>query len=1472
MAKSYNHAPSTAGDSPMQADDIDREVAQAGYQDWVKWRADNNSEALHASVASNLSSDSVDKLRQLREQLSNNEANQTTTVDSRVSGDDHEAARQSHRSHSRQVGDVAVSTAQRNGLVGDQPQPKAEATSQVDRAGTMTSDGNHLPPSSAAYDAMSEQGQREATKRARRHTMAEFGLGSDRQIKKLSRTDRARYQEFLDQLATNTYIAAERMQQQQAALNKVRNEMQLPQDARLSDLTADQQIQAAQLLSHHRDQQPRPSELKKNSVSIQDEEPIYEVPRTPVVMEQAGQNSHVAQADVLHDEVMRGDDTISQGLRQQAAQHFEQLSPADVALAPDPSDAISADDQLDIDIHHEPSAAEQPVIYTLGQNRRNTQDNQGDQQPDGEPTVPADTNVDSPAMIAMGLVIDPLTAVGIDRSQAVEQQAYQDAAERMNQELQLAQNEMNAKGKARNPAIFIKHFVNNMWKGGLARGYYERKYLREAREKYQGIDSLSLTDQDGNLLTQDQMLRLAENDARYALILRMGQDSERFVATQAGETRTELSHDDESYQAMSQAIRQFATKDGSGNWLMDQDAFDEELNRVRAVMNDIDPDDRHRDQKLAKLTSLDNYQAVALYVRGQVEHGESLDDVMQGFRMYQAESREGARTEAFYTTTEQVIEKLSHSKLGQFIPAEWIATGVGIASWATGAATRNKVVQVASLGGSAVLSGIVAAAKESGSVKSDWSVMNRQLAVGGVNEANRDLKYQDQLEATVNDMVLADDLIQNIDQVRQSGDLEQMKAAIDEVILRQSISDMNGVDLIRYSSIDVVESQRVALLTHELQLEADYIALKRQQDPNFDFDQYRDELLANVDVMRELNYDYSSMASDREATLADMPEAARQIYDDMMGKEKALDKLRHRRMASTAVKTAAGSLAFSAGFQELVSLVNDDMQGLYEGITGQNSDAGTRTALEGLRQHIVDYFYPDEPAKALGNQLMGTTRHILAKDVSEEQLQQWRQQGYNIQENTGMVANSQSQTVSAQEAVQNNARIHRAGWFDNGTRFSDAGELSGYNAGSHYVYNLVDNYSSSTGLSVSGQQMLQSAQNGNLKLMVSPTAGTQMNPFEVTGHVDGSRIIFDVAPDSPVADMLANGSFHTAEVFDASTNIVLATEAGSGTASQLTTNVLTTTQAVVSYDVTAPAGAVLSSDFLAAGIPDVGVPMPVPSLVATHDGIQNLTISAATQTAEMRQAPSRLQRFANLAKNVAQNVAEDAVEETTGQIASRVNRNLSNRNYQQERLEQNVALVNLGLHRAHVVYGDAFVERLGSQLGDIIDYDNSGDPVLNDRGQELVADHMDDLAQDLERTTQELVDQYRERYNGNNNHDDNALRQTAQAQAWVMVLRGYDQDGGDNGNVDVPTGLRNILQQQLATDDRYSVDSLGEQANLFTFDSDGHMSLTPYGQQEFDKFVDDDINQAGRTEVDVDDDVLGRFVTWERDVGSGRNG
>ena len=287
-----------------------------------------------------------------------------------------------------------------------------------------------------------------------------------------------------------------------------------------------------------------------------------------------------------------------------------------------------------------------------------------------------------------------------------------------------------------------------------------------------------------------------------------------------------------------------------------------------------------------------------------------------------------------------------------------------------------------------------------------------------------------------------------------------------------------------------------------------------------------------------------------------------------------------------------------------------------------------------------------------------------------------------------------------------------------------------------------------------------------------------MNPFEITGHVEGSQVIFDVQPGSPEAQMLTSGSFHTAEIFDASNNMVLATEVGSGTANSLTATITNGVDQIVSYDVTGP-GAVADVASAASGVAEFKPLTPFIYSPVGHDVVQQLTYNQS----QISQAPPSInpmttpwERLLNQAHNrpvgqfvidTAQDKAEDAAETVITGAARRLS--AAEADAYERTTELTIDQINQSLGQFANEFGAA---NLNNAFGDLLTTEN-GQLVLSSSAREAIASHISTFTADVLSVAQQMANDYTTNDPNADRARPASVRQAARVQATAIVLRRY---------------------------------------------------------------------------------------------------
>ena len=769
-----------------------------------------------------------------------------------------------------------------------------------------------------------------------------------------------------------------------------------------------------------------------------------------------------------------------------------------------------------------------------------------------------------------------INMASVDRSRIVEMKAYIDAKRKLDKDLTPKPEDLNAKGKLKLGAR-VRGAVARLWKGKIFRDYYEFKYQRELKEQYSKDFAHTLGANSG-----DGSASSAETEQ--ALIWRMTQDSDFFTDT-VGEEREQLSPDSEAYKAMRQAVETFVE---NGN----EEAFIEETRRIN---NDLMGNEG--------MPILDNYLTSAIYIKGQVDHGRALNDVMRGFKMYQGTSAEGVNSGHHERAIDKLVAKFERKKTGKtlFIKPEAVAGVAGLASWIGGAVARNRAVQAVSFGGSAVVAGVLAGVKENEQVKIDRADLARRIAEGG--QVDEDNKYEMELAETLPEMRTAESYMEAMDQAIASGDADRMRQVLADLVVAREVGRNEGVDLIDYySGGGDAEVVRNELTSRQFALEQAYI--RTNKDPNLELGRYKDQLMDGLSAATQA---YGAVFPDVNGALLNwdnVPENVREqiikAYEMQAARDRVAKKLRRRRVAKEWAVTTARTLAFSTIGQEIAAFARDDVHGAVEDmLAGQHGDApnAARTALGNLLN--------TPSGGAVGEVVAGGNQpekqFYREGEINHEQIKQWQAEGYKVEKHFDYEPQEHQVTISAEDAVKGNPTFHRAGWLDYGTERPDYNELLGHHGeGSSYIFNPRGG-SYGYGMSMSREDIIQAAREGHIKLMVSPTRGTQGNPFSVGNVIVEDNGLINFNPDAitqpAAADMMVNRSYAFAEVVDDRTGMVLATEVGSGTADSFTQTAKEMVNTLTGYDITPPVDQVISSVPV---MPDVEPLPPIPGYRGTR--------------------------------------------------------------------------------------------------------------------------------------------------------------------------------------------------------------------------------------------------------------------------------
>ncbi len=543
--------------------------------------------------------------------------------------------------------------------------------------------------------------------------------------------------------------------------------------------------------------------------------------------------------------------------------------------------------------------------------------------------------------------------------------------------------------------------IKRLWKGTLFKKYFELKYTKQFESGDREVEI------DGKKYGVDDLIAGRKDAAIQRFVMSVVEDSKAFIHDKAGEEMKDA--DAETTANIKKVIENFATFEiPEGHSLDDLKlVFRNKMNELKAISRDKGDD---TDPLL-----FDNYLEVAIKARERFEHGMAIEDVMEGFRVVNATARDGIRTEAHRDALDRLINKAESSKLGQFIPAEALAAGIGIATALTQPGSRALLGAAGGIGVSSVLAGL----KERNRVTEDRARMLRDIASGMSYEGNgaedpssRTARYEKRIGDTLYATEKASDLTSNIEKALSTegeGRSDAILRAIAEARVRIDFSDEERKDLIAYSSEDKRGDERLAL---------DIATIRAEKALS-------DEDKKKLEGIKE--------------------QIRKEIAEDVDKKDNDFTRTRRKIAAGKAVKT----LVLGAGIffisQEAMALADPTKVGILEKL-----GVKIRENVDGAEDTILGAGF-DKIRGAANLQPTGYTDPIRIPANDSDQLERLTDNGYEVVgrvDGNTQISTSFEQVSPAASDHQIRAAIQYA---NNGTSWSDGAEL-GLHAGQGGLY------------------------------------------------------------------------------------------------------------------------------------------------------------------------------------------------------------------------------------------------------------------------------------------------------------------------------------------------------------------------------------------------------------------------------------
>jgi hypothetical protein len=685
----------------------------------------------------------------------------------------------------------------------------------------------------------------------------------------------------------------------------------------------------------------------------------------------------------------------------------------------------------------------------------------------------------------------------------------------------------------------VTGFFKKIWKHTFFDEFYRQREINRVKQQIKESDNIYV----GRIKDKD---RVAHEGAMKAVSGRFIADYEGLLSE--GEDKKFL--DDKEPEAIKarEDIKNLIINYAQGNFT--EEVFKTEKIRIL---------DNLKNQDLLKDSDnyADNLFEIAENAKLAIEHGAKIEELEFDTNIIIGKAKSSLKTEAHFNFVDKGVNWMKKTKVGRFISPAVLSTAVGIAYCVSAKFLASKGGSaLLGLTGAVAFSATLAGINESQRVALERSQHGIEMAEGG--EFEEGSKRREQMEKFTYQMesssVLADSL-RNLMFEKDSGgndkikdfnkdDLNKIFGILGDVDARNALNQKKKIDLISYSGIGGVEKERTDL--------AILVAKTK------------------VELRRRLNNDLKGSLPAEETFESYLQKQTEAVENSLLGGEKgitaqdkAFKKYKAKRVAKKVLQTATLGFVIGGTIQEAFALHNDDVQGIYEGITGSNQDAMVQTPFEHIREWVngnVDFLNSANPVETvLGGNVFHLPPGISIVDnfdgtvdifrgdtlISDNTLLTFDADG-NLDADSlarlgesGIVASTSTHVVEGVKEVTSGAkdylanhpesasRYGRIGWYDNDTPkpIFDHNELklwwggegnTGIDLDGNYrldISQMTSDGSFHQDFSVDAQDAMK---NGLLKMVFSLTSDTQNQLFEVPIGADGT---INIDPDSEIGKL-----------------------------------------------------------------------------------------------------------------------------------------------------------------------------------------------------------------------------------------------------------------------------------------------------------------------------------------------------------------
>ncbi len=726
----------------------------------------------------------------------------------------------------------------------------------------------------------------------------------------------------------------------------------------------------------------------------------------------------------------------------------------------------------------------------------------------------------------------------VDTTDLMRSQAEDAGKEKMTIEAESSELAKLSKWEKLGKGEYWSRLGQKVWKYGLKRDYNLNKEIYKASQEILKTD---------NVFAGEGKEKASHDKVMSDILNQFTSGYDEAIHKEAGEKKVEIGKDELEEEATGdkESVKQLIMDWATGK--ISKESFIEQEKRIfHNLKGNID------DKKIKGNTMYaSNLFEIAEQVKLAIENKEFLDNEDLDVDLIYGKSKANVRTEANYSKTESIINKMLHTKVGQFANETSISIALSFVASMVARSAVSLPGKIVPIIGTAAISSWFAKQREQTEQENKRVLHSRQLAKGESfdsktmpNRVEMD-KFKYQTESASN-------LIKNID--TNLNLLETNAANITEQELNSvfadlaslealiRLSDRRKIDLVTYSDSTKVVEERLTLDIKKRQIKD---ALEKAYNSG-------NHAIPNGQKFEEY---FNSLATTEENRLISAENIGIDAQDRNFNKFKSE---KGNKAAWTAFKTG---IVIGATFQEAlagvdglwggerVSVVEDIMHDIKGGHT-LVAGAGVEhlTSISYLK-HLIE---GDMPKMSMGNvheSLIGENHiklpegvnmiknpdgtynltngsRMIAEHLTVTPEGSLTEEAKNILSHSGvgienhLVDGTTVKTVGVGEYIKNHLtemkKFHRLGWFDNNTKDFDLNELktqwgglngSGIDAKGNYILNvghMTADGSFHGDLNANAEELMKS---GKLKMLFSLSKETQNQAFEITVNPNGEIVI-----------------------------------------------------------------------------------------------------------------------------------------------------------------------------------------------------------------------------------------------------------------------------------------------------------------------------------------------------------------------------